>query len=230
MIDKLDFDNADLYSKKIYKIYEYSLISDDNWVVRIAAAKKIIQNFYKESIIPLKWAIQHDKSPFVLKTLNKLFNDVSRQELGILLEEINIRLENTYGVVPKEARFLFELEFKRAEAEEAFDAKIGSLNQKRMTSVDETLFGDGVRIKILNRHVVALNLSGWKKEDIPISIRSLSRLQHLNLGKIGFEEVPPFIYSFSQLKTLNLKKNRLTSIPNLTKELKSLVTLNLKGS
>jgi len=230
LFDKLDFDTNDVNANKIYKIYEYSLISDDNWIVRLTAAKKIIQNFYKESIIPLKWAIQHDKSPFVLKTLNDLLNDVDQQEFNILLEEINVRLKNTYNVVPKEARFLFELELKHAETEEAFDTKIGTLNQKNMTSIDETLFGDGIRFKISNSHVIALNLSGWKKEDIPLSIRSLSRLRHLNLGKIGFEEIPNFIYSFSQLVTLNLKKNKLTSTPNLTKELKSLVNLNLKGN
>jgi len=230
LFDKLDFENTDLNSKKIYKIYEYSLISDDNWIVRITAAKKIIQNFFRESIIPLKWAIQHDKSPFVLNTLNELFNDMEDQEFRILLEEINIRLENVYNVVPKEAQFLFDLEIKRAEIEEAFDVKIGLLNQIKMASIDETLFGDGVRIKISNRHVIALNLSGWKMEDIPLSIHSLSRLKHLNLGKFGFEEIPPFIFSFSHLESLNLKKNKLKSIPNLTKELKSLVKLNLKGN
>jgi len=162
--------------------------------------------------------------------LNDLLNDVDQQEFNILLEEINVRLKNTYNVVPKEARFLFELELKHAETEEAFDTKIGTLNQKNMASIDETLFGDGIRFKISNSHVIALNLSGWKKEDIPLSIRSLSRLKHLNLGKIGFEEIPNFIYSFSQLVTLNLKKNKLTSTPNLTKELKSLVNLNLKGN
>lgn len=230
LFDKLDYENTELFSKKIYKIYEYSLISDDNWIVRITAAKIIAQNFYKESLIPLKWAIQHDKSPFVLKTLIKLFNDAGHQEFNLLLEEINIRLENMYEVIPEEAMFLFELELARAEKEEAFDVKLGVLNQSKMMSMDETLFGDGVRINISNRHVIALNLSEWKEEMIPPSICSLSRLKHVNLGKIGFEEIPPFLYSFSQLETLDLRKNKLTSIPNLSNEFKSLVNLNLKGN
>ena len=159
LFDKLDFENTDINSKKIYKIYEYSLISDDNWIVRITAAKKIIQNFCKESIIPLKWAIQHDKSPFVLKTFKEILNDLDHPDFRFLLEEINIRLENVYNVVPKEAKFLFDLEIKRAEIEEAFDVKIGLLNQIKMTSIDETLFGDGVRVKISNRHIIALSRS-----------------------------------------------------------------------
>ena len=228
LFEKMDFKNNDLFSKKIYKIYEYSLISDDNWIVRITAAKKIVHNFYKESVIPLKWAIQHDKSPFMLKTLLKLFNDLNKQEFKSLLEEINIRLENVYDVVHEEARFLFELEVINAENKEGFEAKIGLLNRNRMGSIDEMHFSDGVSFMIKNRHILALNLSGWKLEDIPDSIIVLSKIEHLDLGKMGFMDVPDFIFSFSQLKTLNLRKNKLKSIPDLAQEFKTLESLNLK--
>ena len=228
LFDKMDFKNNVLFSKNIYKIYEYSLISDDNWIVRITAAKKIVQNFNKESLVPLKWAIQHDKSPFVLKTLIELLYDVKYQEFNTLLEEINFRLESIYEVIHEEARFLFELEIILAENEEGFEAKIGLLNRNRMMSLDEMLIGDGVCFMIENGHVIALNLSGWNVKDIPKSITTLSKIQHLDLGKMGFEEVPDFLYSFSQLKTLDLRKNKLKSVPDLTQELQTLDNLNLK--
>jgi len=230
LFEIMDYKNNAIFFKKIYKIYEYSLISDDNWIVRITAAKNLIQNFNKESLLPLKWAIQHDKSPFVLKTLIKLLNDVKHQEFNDLLEDMYLRLENIYGVVSEEAFFLFELELIHAENEKEHDTKIGFINRNKMGSIDETLFGDGIRIMINNNHVVALNLSGWMKEEIPSTISSLSRLKHLNLKKTGFEEIPSFIYSFPLLETLYLDKNKLTSIPNLSNYLKYLKKLSLKGN
>jgi HEAT repeat protein len=65
--------NINIKNKKIFNLLETYLISDDNEFVRISAAKIIAFSFPKKAVKPLKWAIHHETSPLVLKTISKLF-------------------------------------------------------------------------------------------------------------------------------------------------------------
>ena len=57
-------------TEKIYKIFEYSLISDDNPEVREAAIKGIVNNFNEESTKDLfEWVLQNENSIRVLKSV-----------------------------------------------------------------------------------------------------------------------------------------------------------------
>lgn len=66
------FKKLDHKSETIFKILENSLISDENPFVRNAAANTIIGNYLKEGLNALKWTIQHEKSPLVLKTILRI--------------------------------------------------------------------------------------------------------------------------------------------------------------
>lgn len=63
-------------NKSFFKFLENFLISDENEFVRATAAKAIAFCFPKKAIEPLKWAIKHETSPLVLKTLKDLFDDI----------------------------------------------------------------------------------------------------------------------------------------------------------
>ncbi|MBA7551752.1 hypothetical protein ES705_44300 [subsurface metagenome] len=57
-------------TEKIYKIFEYSLISDDSPEVREAAIKGIVNNFNEESTKDLfEWVLQNENSIRVLKSV-----------------------------------------------------------------------------------------------------------------------------------------------------------------
>ena len=74
------FEKIELKTEKVFKIIENCLVSDENPLVRSAAAKAIIRNFLKDDLSSLKWAIQHEKSPIVLKTILDLFKNVDNQK------------------------------------------------------------------------------------------------------------------------------------------------------
>ena len=107
------FEKIDLKTEKVFKIFENCLVSDENPLVRSAAAKAIIRNFIKDDLSSLKWAIQHEKSPIVLKTILDLFKNVDKQKYKFLVKEIHKWIENfssIIGVVPTEAKFILYFE------------------------------------------------------------------------------------------------------------------------
>lgn len=65
--------NINIKNKKIFNLLETCLTSDENEFVRLTVAKIIAFSFPKKAVKPLKWAIHHETSPLVLKTISKLF-------------------------------------------------------------------------------------------------------------------------------------------------------------
>lgn len=61
---------------KVFKLLETCLISDDNEFVRATAAKTIAFIFPKKGVEPLKWALHHETSPLVVKTISILFEGI----------------------------------------------------------------------------------------------------------------------------------------------------------
>ncbi|MFW9877649.1 MAG: leucine-rich repeat domain-containing protein [Candidatus Thorarchaeota archaeon] len=71
ILNKLDFKN-----KKLFKILENILISDENENLRYTAAKIIKSKFLKNALVPFLWALQHESSYncliIIIKTLKEL--------------------------------------------------------------------------------------------------------------------------------------------------------------
>ena len=88
------FEKIDLKTEKVFKIIENCLVSDENPLVRSASAKAIISNFLKDDLSSLKWTLQHEKSPIVLKTILDLFKDVDNQKYKFLIKEIQKWIED----------------------------------------------------------------------------------------------------------------------------------------
>ncbi|MFW9941984.1 MAG: leucine-rich repeat domain-containing protein [Candidatus Thorarchaeota archaeon] len=74
ILNKLDFKN-----RKLFKILENILISDENENLRYIAAKIIKSKFKKKALIPFLWAVQHESSYncliIMIKTLEELHDD-----------------------------------------------------------------------------------------------------------------------------------------------------------
>lgn len=61
-----------LKSIELFKLLEVCLISDKNPNVRAAAAKCMMENFLNIGLDSLKWALKHDNSVLMVKTLKNL--------------------------------------------------------------------------------------------------------------------------------------------------------------
>ena len=63
-------------NNEVFNLLENCLISDDDQLVRVSAAKMMALYFPKKGLKPLKWAIHNETSPLVLKTISELFEDL----------------------------------------------------------------------------------------------------------------------------------------------------------
>lgn len=99
-------------TEKIYKIFEYSLISDDNPEVREAAIKGIVNNFNEESTKDLfEWVLQNENSIRVLKSVINSLVYVNKSLSKILEKNILLRYSKIFNVIPEEAKFFLGFGF-----------------------------------------------------------------------------------------------------------------------
>ena len=234
------FEKIDLKTEKIFKIFENCLVSDENPLVRSAAAKAIVSNFLKDDLSSLKWAIQHDRSPIVLKTILNLFKNVDTQNYKLLIKEIHKWIENfasIIGVVPTEAKFILDLEVLFAKDGENYEIN-GDTYKYYQILTDNKYSKPWLEIK--DKHIVGLSLNfyNWKfiKEnpeyvDYLSSLiypnLFLSSLKKLNITRNKIREVPESIGSLNSLEWLDLSRNNIQEIPESIGSLISLKKLNL---
>ena len=105
-------EKINLQSERIFKILENYLISDENAVVRASVAKYIINNFSEDGLSALKWVIQHERSPLVLKTFYDSIEKFENPHLKHIKKDLlnwNEKYAVKIGVVPQESRFFLEL-------------------------------------------------------------------------------------------------------------------------
>ncbi len=232
--------NLKLDNDEVFKIFENCLVSDENPLVRSVAAKAIIRNFLKDDLSSLKWAIQHEKSPIVLKTILDLFKNINNQKYKFLNKEIQTWIENfasIIGVVPTEAEFILDLESLFAKDGENYEID-GTTYKYYQILTDNKNSKPWLEIK--DKHIVGLSLNfyNWKfiKEN-PEYVDYLSRLiyqnlflssfKNLNIARNEIREVPESISSLHSLEWLDLSRNNIQEIPESIGSLISLKKLNL---
>ena len=221
-------------SEKVYKIFEYSLISDDNPEVREAAVKGIVNNFNEESIKDLfEWVLQNENSIRVLKSVIKSLVYVNNNLSKILEKIILVRYSKIFKVIPEEAKFFWDMDLIMCKKQE--NAVIGRSLLELFNA--STLYPGIPKNFPLNTYkpyymtkkgrIHLLNLGGCRLEEIPDSINLLSNLNYLNLSYNKLNSMPDSIGSLSKLKYLNLTHNRLISVPNSINSLSRLKYFNL---
>jgi len=87
------FEQIGIINKRIFDILEICLISDENPLIRAAAAKIFLLLFPKKGFRPLKWSIQNEQSVFVLIPLFDLLETLDNSDLEIYSKEIIKRFE-----------------------------------------------------------------------------------------------------------------------------------------
>lgn len=225
--------------EKVYETIESCLLSDENAFVRSSAAILISEQLLKYGINALKWAIQHDSSPIVLKPLIEFFfeNPLISRELTDYLHIWLISYADKIGIVPEEARFFLEVESLFAQRIKNYEISDDSHFYFRyianMKSQESFLNISKYRIEVLH-----FNFYNWlylkKNQDI---ISSFSKIQDLasflSLHKqydINFKEtstLPTSIGRLAHLRVLNLSGNEIKSIPSYIFSLSNLQELDL---
>ena len=226
---------------KIFEFIENFLLSDENPRVRSAAAKLIEHSFLAEGVESLKWSIQHDKSPIVLKTIKKIVEN-GKEETEILKENLGKILEyiaNYLGIVREEAFFFLDLE--ALFAQEIGDYKLDLSTYLLFQNIKDFDISD-YWLKIEDKHVVSLcfNYFNWIYfKQRPQIYSSLSKLQdpfiYLNtLKRFLLEEtnqkpltLPKSIGSLRALKYCTLIDNGIRNLPPEISSLEKLEYLDL---
>lgn len=235
MLKKINFQ-----SEKVFKTLENHLISDESAVVRTSAANYLIHNFLENSISALRWVIQYDKSPLVLKLLFNCLKKFRSSQLKLIKKDLNGWIENfssKIGVDPQESKFFLDLEVLFAKGKRNYE--IDPLSYKHFQTLSDTKNGEPWLI-INDKHVEILNFNYfyWKfiKNNTDI-INSLNKLYDLEVYLWSLKKycnkddvlsaIPESIGFLTHLKKLILRRNDLYKLPNSMKKLSLLKELDL---
>ena len=116
-----------LNSEKAFRIIENCFVSDENALVREAAAKVIFYNFTKKkNFLPLKYAVRHENSPIVIRSLIDMFESTKDDPHFIIFsEQIIKRLKKIYKIPLEEINLYLNLEVIYIEYAHEYEFKAG---------------------------------------------------------------------------------------------------------
>ena len=228
-LDSIDIlGQIDVKNKKIFDLLENLLVSDSNESIRNAAANLLKDHYLDKALSPMKWALQHDESPYalntifealitIIKNLEKSSDRTSRLDL---IEEVN-------KIDEKEIKIGFEIlkETKTIEDISNKDLVDILINYYTLSFLKKTFW----RLKhvIENSKIVELDFIFKGLTSLPDAIKYLSSLKTLILRYNQLIKLPDWIGSLKDLKCLNLNVNNLTKLPESIGKLNSLKELLL---
>jgi hypothetical protein len=227
-------------SEQIYKIFESCLLSDENHFVRASAAQLIAEKFLKYGSSALQWAIKHDTSPTLIKSL---YDIASKEKTGTFFEiktAISEWIQNyakKLDIIPLEAPFFLDVECLFSNALKIYAISEDSFEYFR------ALRKIGVPkpwISIKEKHVEALtyNYYNWvyikNNQDIITSFMRINDLDSFFLLHQKYDDIdrsPPLIPDsiglLTKLKSLRLSSNSIIDIPKFIPSLSLLSELDL---
>ena len=236
----IGLDQIAFKTEQIFKIVENHLISDKNPFVRNAAARAITHHYLKDGLNSLKWAITHENSPLVMKTIFEFLKNFKEQPLKFLNEELNRWMDKfalEIGVAQEEAKFFLDLEALFADGNENYE--IDTSIYKYFKILTDFKSGEPW-LALKNEHVETLNFKylNWKflkenKDNIESIMKLsspdlfLSSIQKLNLNYNNSVKIPESIGLLKYLKILNLSRNKINNIPDSIGSLSSIEKLDL---
>ena len=234
------FEKIDLKTQKIFKILENCALSDESPLVRSAAVRSILLYFPKEGENSMRWVVQRDKSPIVLKSIFDVLDKCRNSRFELLKTDISNWIEkfvSEIGIVPEEARFILDLEALFANGRQKYEINLDIYDYcESIRNVKE----GSPWLVIKNKRIEELNFNyfNWTfLKQVPDSYNSLSKLAYLDLFFAYLKgsnfipdepaEIPESIGSLKSLKNLNLSRNKLKNIPESVGSLASLECLDL---
>ena len=215
------------------------MVSDENALVRATTVDILINNYLEGTLSLLLWAIEHDKSPLVIKTIIDLFETNENPKYIPIkknLTEWIKEFSSTIGITPNESRFFLDVEAIFARDKVNYEVKPQSY--KHFEHLSD--FKDGEPwLLIHDEHVEGLNFTyfNWKfiKENEDI-IKSILKLNDLGIYLKTIDNftaiqnnqaIPNSIGNLTNLKKLSLRKNLIQTLPTSISNLKLLKVLDL---
>jgi len=214
---------------KVFSVFENALVSDPNLEIRELGAQCLKELFQEKALLPLKWALDHEKSwqilLYIVSSIHELNNHSAK---SIFIDKIK-RLNN-YKFIKSLTRLI-----KNEEIQNIDISKLVEIikNYFIINYIEETL--KEVEYKVLNGLIVDLNLAftnddtyGWKiLRYLSEFISVMGNLNKLELKSNKLGKIPDSIFSLNSITYLDLSYNNLNELQDLFKNLKSLKHLNL---
>ena len=207
----------DLHTEYIgaIKLFKKFLISDENYMVRNAAAE-IIPNYslknpkdFYQLVIDAETHIQVIAT--LLDSLEKLEEVIFRFALELVIK----KYMDKFNIFSEEAKFFWDLDKILSKSWKDIEIVEGSLSFARAESRCEMEDSCEIPIYLLEgKNIKGLNLTCYQIRTLPDSIVSLSKLCYLNLNGVNLTKLPNSIKDLKNLKRIYLRDNHLKKIPN----------------
>jgi Leucine-rich repeat (LRR) protein len=203
-------------TNSIYKLLEKSMISDESPIVRVEAAKVLLNSYDNLNLTPIIWAIENENSILFFKHLLDFFE--LNPQLTLKNQVIN-KLTKIYNLAYNDLRFIIDLDYletikflnqyqdfiNKFEVQQAYQRDLllqnTSLNNKGLSRIDKTVDG----------HIIHLTLHDL--ELIPSSINLLPKLEKLKIDHCNFKGVNLNNLSLDGLKQLTFSNNQMDKVP-----------------
>jgi hypothetical protein len=206
--------------KKVFRILENCVISDESDQIRVFCATFILEKYFESGLNCLEWVILNDKSSRLLKILGNTINSSKIHKNSKLHRIFLQRLENIakeFNLNALEVPFLLDIEFDLSR----YHILNWNLNSR-------LIFDTEIMFQIQDQHISELSIS--LRDKIPPSIRLLEKLQNLNLSCNNLTELPESLTELKHLKSLDLSWNEFKVLPTLLKRLKSIDKINFQNN
>ncbi len=225
---------------RVLKILENCIISENNQLVRNSALRIVHDIYGEDSSEILKWSIENEKSPIVIKSLYKILQKNSRvPSYQIMFNKLLERLSEIYKLDGTEVKFYLDIQALRNKLQIknplAFqqwqireDKEIGLRKWSITDSVDDVIH-HGAFCTIKKNHTVALNLYFNNLKLLPNSIGRLNELQYLYLENNELITLPKSIGNLKNLKFLDLSYNCIKYLPDSLVKFQILGEIRLHG-
>lgn len=116
-----------IVNQKVFRILENNLISDESPLVRRIATRVLFRNYpKKDTFLPFKWVILHERSPLVLRYLLDLIENSDDPHYTSFSRELRLRLFKIYNVIPEAIDLILNLEAYYVDYSEDFSFEIGT--------------------------------------------------------------------------------------------------------
>jgi len=234
-LEKINF-----HTEMIFKTLENYVISDESAIVRASVANYLIKNFLEDGLSALRWVIQHEKSPLVLKLLYDSIEKFDSPQLKLIKKDLinwNEQFSSKIGVGPQESKFFLDLEALFAKGRRNYE--IDPSSYKHFEELSDIKNGEPWLV-ITDKHVEILNFNYFKWKFIKNNadiVNSLSKLQDLDVylcslrkyshNDVMISTIPKSIGSLIYLKKLTLKRNSLKKLPFSINKLTMLKELDI---
>ncbi|MHA1987238.1 MAG: leucine-rich repeat domain-containing protein [Promethearchaeota archaeon] len=214
---------------KVFSVFEDILVSDPNLEIRELGVQCLKELFQEKALIPLKWALDHEKSWQLLLYIVSSIKDINNHSVkSIFIDKIK-RLNN-YKFIKSLTGLIKNKEIQNIDLSKLVDI---IKNYIIINYIEETL--KDVKYSVIDGLIVDLDLAftsddvyGWKilkylSEFISV-MGNLNKLE-LNSNKLG--KIPDSIFTLNTITYLDLSYNNLNELQDLFKNMQSLEYLNL---